>query len=491
MSYALGRVLVQVLPPASPHLLPTPQDPVLSNGSEVTYILDLICNSLDYSEHEAAQNVHEDCGSESPVTAGGSRHSALGVPAAGDPADSIYEFVDFEADLPAGSCNNTNQPNDMHEAVLDSSGIFYEYLNFPSSQTMVAAASGSSAEPFGHYVPIMSGLRDTMDILPDVTSLEHIDILPDAIPLEHTALKQQLPLGNPSVLCNSYENGPVISDIMYDNYQLLSTPALEPSPSLDHRAAGASPSSLFSSSDGYSCSPSPLSSSSDGYSYGNDQLPSTPALEPSPNPDHWAAGTSTSPISSSDEHSYSPSPLSSSSDGHSHSPLQSSLEPNPSTTPNIHPEPIDDINQLAKQRMLENDEGKSRRKASPKGRRSPGDGESDTGSTGTRPRKPQYSCKFAGCNQSFTRKRKFEMHMGDHEKPLFYCKLCNKLSTRKDNYKVHMKSQKHQQNVRKMKESAVDVPLDLGTATNEGELSVSTSARPSLPDTTCKPLPLS
>ncbi|KAK6359114.1 hypothetical protein TWF696_000281 [Orbilia brochopaga] len=121
---------------------------------------------------------------------------------------------------------------------------------------------------------------------------------------------------------------------------------------------------------------------------------------------------------------------------------------------------------LAAKRMQEDDEGFYRRKAPAtvghKRKRSqssdepPGDEQPGKKPKGTkRPRPPKYICETPGCEEAFTRKRSFEMHLGEvHNKPLFRCEICKSLGTRNDNSKVHEKSKKHLKNLRKLAEAA-------------------------------------
>ncbi|KAF3208739.1 hypothetical protein TWF191_000598 [Orbilia oligospora] len=112
----------------------------------------------------------------------------------------------------------------------------------------------------------------------------------------------------------------------------------------------------------------------------------------------------------------------------------------------------EDLNALAARRLREDDGGKRRRKLS---------AATPTKRSGVakkaapepkkkirRPRTASLFCRWEGCGAAFTRQREFEMHMGKHEKPLFFCDICQQLLTRKDNRKKHDESKRHNDNLR-------------------------------------------
>lgn len=110
----------------------------------------------------------------------------------------------------------------------------------------------------------------------------------------------------------------------------------------------------------------------------------------------------------------------------------------------------EDLNALAERRLKEDDGGKRRRKLSistlaKRSRVQKAVPERKTGIR--RPRKPSFFCRWEGCMASFTRQREFEMHMGKHEKPLFFCDVCQQLLTRKDNRRKHDDSKRHRANL--------------------------------------------
>ncbi|KAJ6257391.1 hypothetical protein Dda_8280 [Drechslerella dactyloides] len=162
-----------------------------------------------------------------------------------------------------------------------------------------------------------------------------------------------------------------------------------------------------------------------------------------------------------------------------------------------------DVNLLAQRRILQNDEGLSRRKPSaaigtkrkrpqndePSGGESPEDQPPKT----KRPRKPKYFCPVEACGENFTRLRPFELHMGNvHGTPLYVCEVCGSIGTRGDNVKNHPESQKHLKNLRKAEEAAAAAAAAAASATYSPDLgaigadiepsSVSSSTFPPCPD---------
>ncbi|KAF3198650.1 hypothetical protein TWF106_007687 [Orbilia oligospora] len=123
----------------------------------------------------------------------------------------------------------------------------------------------------------------------------------------------------------------------------------------------------------------------------------------------------------------------------------------------------EDLNALAARRLREDDGGKRRRKLS---------AATPTKRSGVakkaapepkkkirRPRTASLFCRWEGCGAAFTRQREFEMHMGKHEKPLFFCDICQQLLTRKDNRKKHDESKRHNDNLRARQANLANSPV--------------------------------
>ncbi|KAK6514824.1 hypothetical protein TWF506_007186 [Arthrobotrys conoides] len=128
-----------------------------------------------------------------------------------------------------------------------------------------------------------------------------------------------------------------------------------------------------------------------------------------------------------------------------------------------NPSPIEDLNALAERRLRENDGGKRRRKLSAsnptKRSRVEKKAAPERKSGIRRPRKPTFFCRWKECQASFTRQREFEMHMGKHEKPLFFCDICQQLLTRKDNRKKHDESKRHRENLQAHQANLANSPV--------------------------------
>ncbi|EGX45201.1 hypothetical protein AOL_s00173g302 [Orbilia oligospora ATCC 24927] len=125
--------------------------------------------------------------------------------------------------------------------------------------------------------------------------------------------------------------------------------------------------------------------------------------------------------------------------------------------------PTEDLNALAARRLREDDGGKRRRKlsAATPAKRSRVEKKTapEPKSRIRRPRKASFFCGWEGCKASFTRQREFEMHMGKHEKPLFFCDICQQLLTRKDNRKKHDESKRHNDNLLAHQANPANSPL--------------------------------
>ncbi|KAK6500439.1 hypothetical protein TWF481_010783 [Arthrobotrys musiformis] len=166
----------------------------------------------------------------------------------------------------------------------------------------------------------------------------------------------------------------------------------------------------------------------------------------------------------------------------------------------------EDLNALARRRLQENDEGKRRRKLSAS---NPVNGSrvqkksSQAQKKGSqvqkraaperkirRPRKPSLFCHWEGCGASFTRQREFEMHMGKHEKPLFYCEVCSQLLTRKDNRRKHDDSQRHKDNVAASKANLANSPVPSSDSSSSPSSLSSPSSSSSGPIFSSNPSPV-
>ncbi|KAF3192999.1 hypothetical protein TWF225_010858 [Orbilia oligospora] len=125
--------------------------------------------------------------------------------------------------------------------------------------------------------------------------------------------------------------------------------------------------------------------------------------------------------------------------------------------------PTEDLNALAARRLREDDGGKRRRKLSAaipaKRSRVEKKAAPESKNRIRRPRKASFFCGWEGCKATFTRQREFEMHMGKHEKPLFFCDICQQLLTRKDNRKKHDESKRHNDNLRAQQANLASSPV--------------------------------
>ncbi|KAK6337595.1 hypothetical protein TWF730_002990 [Orbilia blumenaviensis] len=160
--------------------------------------------------------------------------------------------------------------------------------------------------------------------------------------------------------------------------------------------------------------------------------------------------------------------------------------------------PAESLNALAERRLREDDGGRRRRKLSTVTPAKPArvEKKAPTERRKTkikRPRQPSLFCRWEKCGASFTRQRDFEMHMGKHEKPLFFCEICDQLLTRKDNRRKHDSSKRHKENLAASQAKLANSPVLSPPSGSSGcrsssDLSPTVSTSSSLSYLECAPL---